>query len=171
MPSVKPRDVVRIVNVINAKETENLFAHVLTVGPGEPPVISVAFMDPRFPNPSAAGSAAWYQTFTRHTGVLHASHPEVADGQHSIYWIDALPTDWPDLADHPTLTPANESAVYSREHADAFFDRKSRTTVPKKVEPVIEGVTVDHTQAAEEGVSKEAAPVLLQEDPAEDPAS
>lgn len=145
MQSVKAGDVVRIVNVIGAAVHENLFAHVLTsrtAAEGEAAILSVAYMTPRH-DPTTLGSSNWSQAFIRQAGVLHASHPEVAAGEHSVYWIDALPNEWPDVDQHPELPIPGPSAVYRRDVAEQFFQQNARY-VPAKVEPVL-GVTVDHT--------------------------
>lgn len=144
MSSVKAGDVVRIVNVIGADQHENLFAHVLTArtaAEGDEPILSVAYMTPRH-DPAALGSSNWSSAFIRQAGVPHASHPEVAAGRHSVYWIDVLPSEWPDIDQHPKLPIHGPSAVYSREHAEAFFNRPAQT-VPPKVEAVEEDKTVD----------------------------
>jgi hypothetical protein len=142
MSAVKAGDVVRIVNVIGADKRENLFGHVLTArtaAEGDEPILSVAYMTPRH-NPAHLGSANWAQAFVRQAGVPHASHPEVAAGQHSVYWIDTLPNEWPDGDEHPQLAIPGPSAVYSREHSEEFFNQKARFVPPK-----VEAVTVDHT--------------------------
>jgi hypothetical protein len=156
---------VRVASILSATQTQIFYATVLAVaprtkeldGPDGEPTLSIVYVDPNA-DMSEVGTSSWRNVLKREVNVAHASHEAVTSGQRGIYWIDEVPgaaVIHPLPEGMPKLT-TGVSAVFSREHAEEFFNRDAQT-VPKKVEPVTETkpTTEPHTPA----VGSDAAPV------------